>query len=396
MSCASVIHALPGKVLMLRGSRKQRLWYFLVVLVLCAFCGVPGLAQEKVRPIAPPRQPLPPEAESAGVTRFSFIVYGDTRGRRDGAEVQYEHSLVVDGILSAIRRLEKTAYPVRFVLQSGDAVENGRDPKQWNVSFVGLANRLTTEGGVPYFLAPGNHDVTAATQPDAPQRKEGLANYLAAIANLIPPDGAPRRLTGYPTFAFGYGNTFVFALDSNIASDDRQYEWVKGQLEGLDRKRYVNLAAFFHHPPISSGPHGGAKVEPPAAALRQRYLPLFRAHHLKVIFTGHDHLFEHWVERYVDASGQARRLDHVVSGGGGAPPYAYQGEPNLAEYLKANQASQVRLEHLVRPGPQPGDNPYHFVVVQVDGDQLSLEVIAVDWGTDYRPYRSNQIRLRDP
>ena len=217
--------------MMLCASRKQRLWFFLVVLGLCAVSGLQGLAQDKVQPIAPPRQPLPPEVQSAGVTRFSFIVYSDTRGRRDGAEVQYEHSLVVDGILSAIRRLEKTDYPVRFVLQSGDAVDNGREPKQWNVSFVGLANRLTTEGGVPYFLAPGNHDVTAATQPDAPQRKEGLANYLAAIANLIPPDGDPRRLAGYPTFAFGYGNTFVLALDSNIASDDRQYEWVKGQLE---------------------------------------------------------------------------------------------------------------------------------------------------------------------
>jgi len=35
------------------------------------------------------------------------------------------------------------------------------------VSFAGLINRLTTEAGVPYFLAPGNHDVTPAAALDA-------------------------------------------------------------------------------------------------------------------------------------------------------------------------------------------------------------------------------------
>jgi 3',5'-cyclic AMP phosphodiesterase CpdA len=352
-------------------------------------------AVEMVRAIAPPRLPLPSEENSADVSRFSFIVYGDTRGRRDGKEIQYEHSLVVESMLRTIKKMEKSEYPVRFILQSGDAVVNGRDAKQWNASFVDLINRLTTEGGLPYFLAPGNHDVTPAAELADPGRKEGLRNYLAAVSQLIPPDGAPRRLAGYPTFAFGYGNTFVLAFDSNIATDDKQYEWVKSQLEGLDHRRYVNVITFCHHPPFSSGPHGGAKVEPPAAALRSRYLPLFRAHHVKAIFAGHEHFFEHWVERYADGTGQPHRLDHVITGGGGAPLYSYQGEPDLRDYLKDNQAGKVRLEHLVKPGFDRGDNAYHYVVVQVDGEQLNMEVIGVDWGSDYRPYRSNKTELRD-
>jgi hypothetical protein len=352
-------------------------------------------AKEPVKAILPPRTPLPSEAASASITRFSFIVYGDTRGRRDGKEIQYEHSLIVESMLGTIKKLEATGYPVRFILQSGDAVVNGRDPKQWNASFVDLINRLTTEGGVPYFLAPGNHDVTGAADLNDPGRKEGLRNYLAAISNLIPPDGAPRRLLGYPTFAFGYGNIYVLAFDSNIATDDKQYEWVKTQLEGLDRKRYVNIIAICHHPPFSSGPHGGAKVEAPAAAIRSRYMPLFRAHHFKAIFGGHEHFFEHWVERYVDSAGVQYRMDLVVTGGGGAPLYAYQGEPDLRDYIKANEAFKVRLEHLVKPGAHRGDNAYHYVLVQVDGERLKMEVIGVDWGSDYRPYRSNKIELED-
>lgn len=133
----------------------------------------------------------------------------------------------VRAILRVIAQRASGPSPIKFVLQSGDAVVNGRDPKQWNVSFTGLINRLTTEGGVPYFLAPGNHDVTSAADLENPGRKEGLANYLRAVAQLIPPDGATRRLNGYPTYAFGYGNTFVLAFDSNIAADSVQFHWAR-------------------------------------------------------------------------------------------------------------------------------------------------------------------------
>ena len=385
---------------------RRRLSISLLLFILCwlqparaqQLASQPASAQEapeQVRAITPPRNPLPAEAASAGVSRFSFIVYGDTRGRRDGTQEQYEHSLIVDSALVTIKRLEKGQFPVRFVLQTGDAVVNGRNAREWNKSFVDLINRITTEGGVPYFLAPGNHDVSGAPALDSPLRREGLKNYLAAIGNLIPPDGAPRRLDGYPTYAFGYGNAFFLALDSNIATDDKQLEWAKSQLEGLDRKRYRHVVAFFHHPVFSSGPHGGAVVEPPSAALRARYMPLFRRHRVAILFTGHEHLFEHWVERYEDSEGRNHRLDHILTGGGGAPLYPYRGEPDLRDYVKTYAAEKVSLDHVVRPGMNPGDNPYHYLLVQVDGDRIRIEVIGVDWGRGFQPYRSNSTELHD-
>lgn len=39
----------------------------------------PTVALVPVRPIEPPPTPLSPEAVSAGITRFSFVAYGDTR-----------------------------------------------------------------------------------------------------------------------------------------------------------------------------------------------------------------------------------------------------------------------------------------------------------------------------
>src|SRR6185369_7454017 len=103
----------------------------------------PEAITEPVRAIKAPRAPLPSEKDSAGVDRFSFIIYGDTRGRRDGFELQYEHSMIVNSAVGTIKKLEKTPFPVRFVIQTGDGVANGAIGRQWNASYIDLINRLT-------------------------------------------------------------------------------------------------------------------------------------------------------------------------------------------------------------------------------------------------------------
>jgi len=353
----------------------------------------PVTTPEPVRAIAAPRVPLPSEASTAGVTKFSFIAYGDTRGRHDGTELQAEHQLVIESMIGTIKRARTGADSIRFVLQSGDAVVNGSIEKQWSVSYVPLIDRLTTEGGVPYFLSVGNHDVGNSTNLADPRRVSGMRNYTAANAALIPPEGSPRRLNGYPTYAFGYGNSFFIAVDSDIPDDSVQFAWMSRQLETLDRRRYQNVVVFFHHPPFSSGPHG-VRTEPQAASVRARWMPLFRRHQVRLLLTGHEHLFEHFVERWTDASG-AHRIDQIVSGGGGAPLYGHVGEPDVRAYLAADSAQHLSLEHLARPDDDPGANPFHYVIVHVDGTRIDVEVVAVDWGRNFAPYRSRAAALAD-
>jgi hypothetical protein len=359
-----------------------------------------------VRPIAPPATPLASEAASAAVTRFSFIAYGDTRSSGvpdvpgDGDVVHPEHTRIVDRMIAKAGELASTRFPVRFVLQSGDAVLRGQSAAMWDVSFSPIIDRLTKGANIPYFFSVGNHDVTTMPAGD-PQRALGLHNTLTAMSKLIPPEGSPRRLSGYPTYAFGYGNAFFIALDSNIASDAIQLAWVADQLEHLDRARFQHVIAGFHHPPFSSGPHGGASAaplpgtgqkapdrpEPQTVAIRTMYMALFRKHHVRMIVAGHDHLYDHWVEHYVD-NGATYRLDSLVTGGGGAPSYSYVGEPDLRGYVAANAAQGVRVDHLMTPGSTPDENPHHFVVVQIDGDRLSLEVVAIGPAV-YTPYKGS-------
>jgi hypothetical protein len=366
-----------------------------------------------VRPIEPPATPLASEASSAGVTRFTFFAYGDTRSGGvlgvpgDGDVIHPEHTRIVDRMIARAGELARTPFPLKFVLQSGDAVLRGINGAMWNVSFSPIIERLTRDANIPYFFSVGNHDVTGMPAGD-PQRALGLHNTLTAMSKLIPPEGSPRRLSGYPTYAFGYGNAFFIAFDSNIASDAIQLAWVTNQLEHLDRARYRHVIAFFHHPPFSSGPHSGAsgtpmpgtgqkapdRLEPATVAIRTMYVPLFRKHHVALLVGGHDHLYDHFVEHYVD-NGVTYRMDSLVTGGGGAPIYSYVGEPDFRGYVAANVAEGVRVDHLMKPGSTPEENPHHFVVVQVDGDRLSLEVIGTG-PAPYTPYNgSAKIVLSD-
>ena len=354
-------------------------------------------AQQPVRPdsvpqviaIDAPRDRFPDEKSTAKIKKFSFVAYGDTRNSLDGMRVQEVHGLVVESVLAKKASLEKGSDPVRFVVSTGDAVPQGQRADMLNVGFIPLINKLSA-AGLAYFFSVGNHDVTGSADLQNPQRVLGLSNALAAHKNLIPPEGSPRRLNGYFTYGFGYGNTFFIGFDSNIADDSTQFRWVKSQLEGLDRKRYVNIVMFCHNPAFSSGPHGGLALERYTDAVRRVYMPLFRKHHVRLVLAGHEHLFEHWIERYRDASG-SHRLDEIVSGGGGAPLYWYSAEPDLTEYLTAGAAQHVTVDHLVKPGVDSTSNPHHYLVVHVDGERLSVEVVGVGWGAAFAPYAGGML-----
>ena len=69
-------------------------------------------------------------------------------------------------------------------------------------------------------------------------------------------------------------------------------------------------------------------------------------------------------------------MDSLVTGGGDTPIYPYVGERDLRAYVLVNAAQGVRVDHLTKPGLTADEIPHHRVVVQLNGDRLSLEVIG--------------------
>jgi acid phosphatase type 7 len=285
-------------------------------------------------------------------------------------------------MLEVIGERANTDRAIQFVLQTGDAVLRGADARMWNVSFTPVIDRLTGGAGVPYFLTLGNHDVLNAREPGGPTGRE---NTLRAIGHLLPAAGSDRRYLDSATYAFGIGQVYVISFDSNSAADPEQLRWVSDHLERVDRKRFKTVAVFMHHPPYSSGPHGvPAGIEPQTLAVRSLWMPLFRKHHVRLVLAGHEHVFEHWVERYTDQS-RPYRMDVVVTGGGGAPITAYRGEPDLATYLADGASQNLSVEHVVKPAPTVTENPNHFVIIEVDGDNIRQEVVALGT-TPFAPF----------
>ena len=257
-------------------------------------------------------------------------------------------------MISRKRESASTPFPIRFVLQSGDAVLRGSNGAMWNVSFTPIIERLTRRREHPVFLLgrqPRRDDMPAGD----PGRALGLHNTLTAMSKLIPPEGSPRRLSGYPTYAFGYGNTFFIALDSNIASDPFQLAWVTDQLEHLDRARYPARHRVLSSPAVFVGPArrrvGRRRCPAPAgrrriASSRRRprsgtlYMPLFRKHHVR--------LTDRRPRSPVRSLGRALRRSgqthtgwtRLVTGGGGAPIYTYVGEPDLRALSRSGRARE--------------------------------------------------------
>ena len=70
--------------------------------------------------------------------------------------------------------------------------------------------------------------------------------------------------------------------------------------------------------------------------------------------------------------------------------------PDLASYLASGAGQNVRVEHLAKPGGTLAENPNHFVVMEVDGDTLTAEVVASDKRA-FAPFGGrSRLELTDP
>ena len=163
------------------------------------------------------------------------------------------------------------------------------------------------------------------------------------MSKLMPPEGSPRRLSGYPTYAFGYGNAFFIAFDSNIAADALQLAWVTDQLEHLDRARYPPRDRVLPSPAVLVGSarrrlgradagHRREGAGSPRAADRRDSATLHAA--VPEAPRRDDRRRSRSSLRSLgralrSTTARTYRMDALVTGGGGAPIYTYAGEPDL-------------------------------------------------------------------
>ncbi len=213
---------------------------------------------------------------SPWLSRWSFAAYGDTRSRPEA------HRQVVAAMLAANPRL---------ILHTGDLVADGRSMDDWYHFFpvIGIFAR-----NLPCYPAIGNHERNAALYYELLPIPSGGGDY------------------GSEWYTFTYGNCQFYVLDSNRRIAE-QTEWLRAQLAQPKPPAVHWRIAMWHHPPFSSGPHGGN------ATIQRQWCPLVENGDVTLVFCGHDHLYERSVHGGVH---------YVTLGTGGAPLYSPGASPN--------------------------------------------------------------------
>ena len=236
----------------------------------------------------------------------------------------------------------RVKFPFSFVVMMGDNLYGGDSPKDYQKEFE-IPYKALLENGVKFYASLGNHD-----NPNERLYK-------------------PFNMNGERYYSFKPERASVrfFALDSNYI-DDKQLAWLDQQLadSGSDWK-----ICFFHHPPYSSGEtHGSAVLQ------REKLEPVFVKHGVNVVLSGHEHFYE--------------RL---------------KPQKGIQYFILGNSAKVRRGDLLKTDLTEKGyDQGYTFMLVEIDGDDLSFQTISdkgttIDQGTIHRvgkteptPGRSSQ------
>ncbi len=262
---------------------------------------------------------------------FRFVVLGDTRSQPT------QHKAVVTAMAKEPG--------VRFFINTGDLVSSGEVSKQWDEFFKIEAGPLSR---LPLFSVIGNHD-----------EKSGKAtNYLKLF--VLPTNSKDPE----EYYSFDYGNAHFIVLDGHVnlgnqvlcaiklalkgqiggvCFSDKQEQWILNDLKAAAANPKIDHTFVFVH----AGPYSSKPGRTGNAQMRAM-LPDFKKYKVTMIFSGHDHYYEHGI------SGNG--IPYVITGGGGAPLYTL-GAPSISPHkVIYNKAT------------------YHYTVVDIDGKYIKFTV----------------------
>jgi hypothetical protein len=278
---------------------------------------------------------------SADATSLKFFAYGDTR------TYPAAHDSVAAAMVEAF-----TADPEfqTLTLLTGDLVSDGDDEQKWDDQFFdpGYTNIAALHANLPTEAARGNHEHEATL----------FAKYF------------PYPFIIGRAWSFDYGPAHFVVVDQYVdyTPGSAQLAWIEDDLATTDRPwRFMVL----HEPGWSAGGHGNDTDV-------QDYLqPICVRQGVQMVFAGHNHYY---------ARAVVEGVQHVTTGGGGAPLYTPDHE---YPYLVA-----IAEEH-------------HYCTIEIDGDSLRFAAVScagdtLDWfpraasGVPDGPPEASALRLDAP
>jgi hypothetical protein len=247
---------------------------------------------------------------------------------------------------------------------------------------------------VPYLPTIGNHE-------RANDQTYGRPNYEAVFE--------------YPFFyTLQFPDVTLFVVDSSVIMDHKQdiedeaqdelFEkwfvssdpdrpaWLERE---LDRCNTSFKVVSMHHPPLSFGHHWkdwfNPAYGPDAPQKRRRLLHLFCEHGVQVIFSGHDHVYQHNVLRCSTREDTGVEVIHgIVSSGGGAPIR----DPRSIRQMKEIQ--QYYFDEGLEVEPLMQEDIHHYCLVHVNSYEMRIQTFGVTLDTVEHPVLLEEITIPKP
>jgi hypothetical protein len=244
-----------------------------------------------------------PSLAGADDAPVRFAVIGDMG---NGKPEQYE----VGARLAAAR----ASFPFTFVITVGDNMYGGQKPDDFVVKFERPYAALL-DAGIPFYAALGNHD------------KPANHSY------------PPFNMGGQRYYTFVEGPVRFVVLDTN-GFDAAQRTWAEQTLRAATERWKI---VYFHHPLYSDGDRHGSNLE-----LRAILEPLLVRAGVRVVFTGHEHIYQRTVPQ--------QGITHFVQGSSGQ--------------LRRGGVTPTRISAAAFADDQT------FTLVEIAGDRLSFQTIT--------------------
>lgn len=255
----------------------------------------------------------------------SFLVFGDSG---NGAAVPL--------VAAAMRQTTPD-----LVIHLGDIIYDGFNDSTAQTQFFNIFQDQMKS--VPFYLIPGNHDISPGLGGDP----EGT-NFQNVF--YLPTNSA----TGTELFySFDHGDVHVACLfnpwfrDYVFTTNTVQYAWLTNDLAASPKPWKVLCS---HLPLAHSGAHARWDYDTNGLAdqtdMMRLLLPVAQQYGVQMVFGSHDHNFE----RFAPTNG----LHHMVSGGGGRTLY------------------NLTTQHVASAQFWP---VYHFLRVSVTNDTMSIEAV---------------------
>jgi 3',5'-cyclic AMP phosphodiesterase CpdA len=253
-----------------------------------------------------------------------FAVIGDSG---TGERPQYE-------VAQQMAKIREN-FSFDFVVMLGDNLYGGESAADYKRKFEEPYKPLL-DAGVKFYASLGNHD-----NPNQRFYK-------------------PFNMGEKRYYNFRKGNAEFFALDSSYMDPD-QLDWLKKRLSDSQADWKI---CYFHHPLYSDGRYHGSDMD-----LRARLAPIFETSGVKVVLSGHEHVYERIKPQ------------------------------NGVHYFVLGNSGELRL-HNLRPSAMMAkgfDTDRTFMLVEISGDEFYFQAISrtgetVDSGTIELHMKSTQHR----